>query len=295
MKKIIFLLLFFLRFNAFAQSYTPLLADQNEWQFTSCYFGCITDMYYTNGDTIVNGKTYQVLDGYHYINRNLLIREDVPEKKVYLTVTEPQYVEDILLYDFSLVEGDIMELRNPLTPFPANGGDFILDSIRTENDNDIDYKHFYFSPTETNTISSRNVKWIEGLGSLSLINAASGDPNISAVGELSCMFKDYEQFYSNLDSISGCNPLNLSVSEIIDSYPEIELFSQSERNRFLLTHADYVKDVAVFAINGVLQKEIPSQSYNELPLDLSELGTGIYILKVNLQNRKTETFKVVVE
>jgi hypothetical protein len=160
---------------------------------------------------------------------------------------------------------------------------------------DIDYKNFYFSPTETNTISSRNVKWIEGLGSLSLINAASGDPNISAVGELSCMFKDYEQFYSNLDSISGCNPLNLSVSEIIDSYPEIELFSQSERNRFLLTHADYVKDVAVFAINGVLQKEIPSQSYNELPLDLSELGTGIYILKVNLQNRKTETFKVVVE
>ena len=40
-----------------SQQYEPLLNGFNEWHFTNCYFGCLTDTYFTNGDTIVNNKT----------------------------------------------------------------------------------------------------------------------------------------------------------------------------------------------------------------------------------------------
>ena len=72
-----------------SQNYTPLLNTFNEWQFTTCYTGCLTDIYYTDGDTTVNGKTYKILDGFHYISRTFLIREDVPNKKVYLLLDNP--------------------------------------------------------------------------------------------------------------------------------------------------------------------------------------------------------------
>lgn len=282
--------------GATAQDYTPLLDELNEWQFTSCYFGCGTDIYYTDGDTIVNGKEYKILDGYHYINRNVLIREDVNEKKVFLTITQPQYAEDILLYDFSLEEGDSINMKNPLTPFPANAGYFMLDSIRLQqNENGNNNKYFYFTPTPNNSTYIESAKWIEGIGSISLINAPGGEPDINQVGELSCAFKNTELFYSNLDSISSCDPLLLNIDEIINSPIEIELLPQPERNHFLLTNATDVREVLVYGVNGMLYKNILSHNQTEFKLDLSDLETGIFILKLSLHHRKAETFKVVVK
>src|SRR5690606_14334328 len=210
---------FFSGIFLFAQSYVPLIDQLNEWQFTTCNFGCITDVYFTDGDTVVNGKTYKVLDGYHYINRNLLLRENTAEKKVYLTITEPQYIEDVLLYDFSLEVGDTIEMLNPITPFPPNGGYFLLDSIKLLPLADGNpYRHFYFSPTPSNSISVHNAIWVEGVGSLSLINAPGGHPNINEVGHLSCSFNNMELRYSNLDSINACVPAYLSVNDYINDF-----------------------------------------------------------------------------
>lgn len=283
-------------FGLFGQNYTPLLDQLNEWQFTTCHFGCITDVYHTDGDTIVNGKTYKILDGYHYIERNVLVREDIAQQKVFVTITAPQFIEDLLLYDFSLMEGDSIEMRNPMSPFPFNGGYFILDSIRLLPLVDGNhYRHYYFSPTSSNTTSTQNAQWIEGVGSLSLVNAPGGHPDINQAGHLSCAFKNAEIFYSNLDSIEACEPLHLSISHVINSLKEIELFSLTERNNFLLSNTVDVTGISVFGLTGKLYKTIPSNTQNEIKLDLSDLNPGIFILKVDQHNYKQRTFKVIVK
>ena len=214
-KKITRFCLFLSCFTLLGQAYVPLLDTQNEWHFTSCYEGCITDVYYTSGDTLVNNKTHKILDGYHYISRTFLLHENVEEKKVSLTRISPNRIDEYLLYDFGLEEGDTFEMKNPITPFPEEGGLFILDSIR----NTIIWpgttrKHFYFSPHETNLISTQNVIWVEGVGSLSMINAPGGHPDINEVGLLNCFFKNAELFYSNLTpEVTVCEPTILSLSE----------------------------------------------------------------------------------
>lgn len=295
MKTITSLLALFSGIFLFAQSYVPLIDQLNEWQFTTCNFGCITDVYFTDGDTVVNGKNYKILDGYHYINRNLLLRENTTEKKVYLTITEPQYIEDVLLYDFSMEVGDSIEMLNPITPFPPNGGYFLLDSIKLLPLADGNpYQHFYFSPTPANTISSQNAVWVEGVGSLSIINAPGGHPDINEVGHLSCSFLNMELRYSNLDSINACEPVQLSLNEFLNDL-EIQLFAQGEKNRFLIVPAEKITEVAVFNISGKKLKTLSFFNQNQIPLDLTEFKPGIYILKVSLTNYSTRTFKVIIK
>ena len=296
MRLLTFLLAFFSGTGLFAQTYEPMLDQINEWQFTTCNFGCITDIYFTDGDTLVNNKTYKILDGYHFINRNLLLRENNNEKKVYITILEPQFAEDLLLYDFSLEVGDSIEMLNPITPFPTNGGYFLLDSIQLiplANGNP--YRHFYFSPSPSNTISSQNAIWVEGVGSLSIINAPGGYPDINAVGHLSCSFKNTELFYSNLDSINACEPAILGISEMINYLREVQLFSQTEKNHFLLTNALDVNQVSVFGLTGKLFKTVVTNNQREVKLDLSTLHPGIFILKIKQHKFKQKTFKVVVK
>ncbi len=80
-KNIIYSICFLLVCNVGqAQNYKPLLDNFNEWHFTICDFGCLTDIYYTDGDTVVNNVSYRILDGFHYISRTFLIREDIPAK-----------------------------------------------------------------------------------------------------------------------------------------------------------------------------------------------------------------------
>lgn len=280
-------------FTLNAQTYTPLLNDLNEWHFTSCYYGCITDVYYTDGDTLVNDKNYKILDGYHYINRNLLLREDTDEKKVFLTLMQPQYEEDILLYDFSLVEGDSISMRNPLTPFPNYGGYFTLDSIRSlPQDNGIENKHFYFSPSQSNTTYINKVEWIEGIGSTSMINAPGGEPDFNSVGKLSCAFKDIALHYSDLTSVDYCLPINLSVYEV--DLPKIELYARPETNQFTLTNTSNVFKIEVYSINAKRLINNRYKNQNQITLDLNALNSGLYIVKAFLDNNTNINFKVVV-
>lgn len=283
-------------FTASSQSYTPLLDNLNEWQFTSCFSGCVTDVYFTDGDTLVNNKTYKILDGYHYINRNLLLRENSSEKKVYLTILEPQYTEDLLLYDFSLEVGETIEMLNPITPFPANGGFYILDSIiNLPLADGNEYRHFYFSPTPSNTISNTNAIWVEGMGSLSMINAPGGEPDVNNVGKVSCFFKNTELFYSNLDSIDVCEPVHLNLNFFLRDDFKIKLITEPKTNHFSLAYAENVTNLTLFDLNGKELQTIPAQNQSIIYLDLSTLKSGLYILKAATTSNKPKTFKIVIQ
>ena len=62
-----------------------MLDHNSEWQLTVCNNGCITDIYFTDGDTSYNNYSYKILNGYHYISRTFWLRENIQTEKVYLS------------------------------------------------------------------------------------------------------------------------------------------------------------------------------------------------------------------
>lgn len=278
-----------------AQDYTPLLDDWNEWHFTTCYFGCLTDVYHTDGDTVVDGLNYKILDGFHYISRTFLLREDVAERKVYMTKVNPGGTnQSYLLYDFTLDEGDSLEMFNPISPFPPEPGYYTVDSIRLRPLVDgNDYRHFYFSPSQSNTTSDNNCIWVEGVGSLSLINAPAGTPDINVVGQLSCFFKNAELFYSDLDSIDSCDPL-FNIYDITRPLNSVIIKSIEGHGKFEASGCESITEIEVFDLSGkrLFQQNVALGTMN-IALDLSSFQSGMYFAIFKNQKGKSRSFKLI--
>lgn len=274
-----------------SQNYTPLLDQRNEWQVTYCYFGCNTDFYYTDGDTIVDDKSYKILDGYHYISRTLLIREDVDQQKVYIKRLPS---EERLIYDFKLEEGDSMEMYNVLSPFPDHAGYFKVDSIRHLPlvDGEL-YKHFFLSPSPSNTISTNTATWVEGIGSLSLINSPTGEADINIFGKLSCAFKNNMLFYENLDSIKSCES-RLKIKEpIIHNWPKLVYDKLSKT--YQLKRMTNLSTLATY--DGLGRKySIPiKMDFEKITIETSNLPKGIYYLQTILTDQRRKTYKILIK
>jgi hypothetical protein len=260
------------------------------------FFGCITDRFYTNGDTVVDGIDYKVLDGFHFISRSFLLREEVASKKVYLNFVG-QNGGEYLLYNFALNVGDSFDMKNPISPFPEDAGYYQVDSIipRILADGN-DYRHFYLSPVPTNTISNTNAVWVEGAGSLSLLNAPGGFPDINGVGHLSCSFKNGESFYTNLDSIDTCAPLIvLNLNDFDNPLSNVNVNTFIANNICTLTNTRSVKYIDIYDLHGRRVMDAVNTENEEISLDFSSFLSGVYIIALNTKQFKKRTFKVVVD
>jgi hypothetical protein len=126
MKKNLLIFLLFTFFNAFSQTYTPLLQEGNKWWFYYREGYCdICNAQYRSGYIFINGETVIDNVAYKKIYSNIyydcpymgnctyptnpdvfecLMREDIITKKVYFldTITNTEK----LLYDFSAQTGD---------------------------------------------------------------------------------------------------------------------------------------------------------------------------------------------
>lgn len=269
-----------------------MLNHESEWHLTSCYSGCLNDVYYTDGDTVFNGDTYKVLNGYHYISRTFWLREDVQNKKIFLSTELGNDRNEDLLYDFSLEVGDSININNPLSPFPSSPGYFTLDSIISRELLDgSDYRFFYLSPNATSS-STENPVWIEGIGSLSLINAPGGTPDVNEVGKISCVFNDDELIYSQLDSILSCLPVHVSVSEEETKHALVKVYPTNCNDiLFVSSFEEEIKSIEIFDLNGtkVFQLKTTDKQFNKL--DISRLMRGLFIVRVNLASGN-QTFKI---
>ncbi|WP_157809519.1 T9SS type A sorting domain-containing protein [Ulvibacter sp. MAR_2010_11] len=280
MKKLVVVFLLLSTIPIVAQDYKPLLDYYNEWHLRYCFVDCSTDIYYTNGDTIVDNTSYKILDGYHYISRTFLLREEVAEQKVYLRLVPPGGDSEYLLYDFSLKVGDSMDMKNPLTPFPENAGYYRLDSIipRPLVDGN-DYRHYYFSPTPSNPAGTNNAIWVEGAGSLSLINAPSGDPSVNSVGRLGCMYKSSIPFYTDFDIMDTCEPtIVLNVDDIENPFTNVKLISNLTTGTYQIINTENVSIIKVYDIIGKEHAALTNRGNNSVTLDLSHYKSGIYLV-----------------
>lgn len=293
MRKSLFIFSILLTVPIIAQNYKPLLDNQNEWQVTNCYHGCLTDIYYTDGDTLVGGKTYKILDGFHYISRTFLLREDVASKKVYLNLVQKSGNSEYLLYDFSLNVGDSIDIKNPISPFPQDAGFYKMDSIVSQPLVDGNsYRHFYLSPTASNTINSTPAVWIEGVGSLSLINAPGGFPDINAAGALTCFFKNGQLFYSIKDNCES-----LGIGNELAKYPlkNITLNTLINDGECKMNNTQNIGSIAIFDLSGRKLSERKTNGENPLNLDFSNVSSGIYLIIAQSVGFEKKVFRVLVQ
>lgn len=281
MKVFIFIILTTLSFKLHAQTYTPLLDQHNEWHLTTCFGGCITDIYHAMDDTTANGYTYKILDGFHYISRTFLLRENTNEKKVYLAIVEPTKINEYLLYDFSLNEGDSIEMKNPTSPFPASGGYYYVDSIRLHTLVDgNDYKHLYFSPSPFNLSSNESPVWVEGVGSLSMINAPGGTPSYTGAGEVSCFFKYGELFYQNLDSVNECSTELLDV-ENTNKKVKLKIKTIAPFKKYELNAPYTIESFSIHNSQGQLIDQYSGINKSKTAIDLSAFPSGMYFIRLS--------------
>lgn len=290
----LFVYSFFFNSKLFSQAYFPILNNYSEWHVTNCFSGCATDKYYTVGDTILNGLHYTFLDKFHY-NKNFVLREDTNERKVYLRLlAEPITAKEYLLYDFSLQVNDTMFISNPGSPFPKYAGNFTVDSIKLKPLLNSTRKFFYLHSLDTAASMTQNTIWVEGVGSLCLINTPGAPPSINGAGKLSCYFHNGIQEYQNLDSISNCiSVYPLSINEITTN-SHIEISQNFGTSSVLIHFQNQVSEnwIYLYDITGKLIFKLHSFE-NKIELPLSNYSKGLFLLKIENDQFQQRTYKIV--
>lgn len=278
-----------------SQSYIKLINNYSEWHVTTCNSGCLTDKYYTIGDTLINNLHYSFLDLYHY-NKNFVIREDTLSRKVYMRLlSQPPNAKDYLLYDFSLQVSDTTSIQNPGSPYPLLAGEFILDSIISKPLLTQNHRYFYFHALDTLMANTKNTIWVEGIGSLCLINTPGAMPQINGVGQLSCFFSNGVQRFQDLDSIANCSmiyPLGLKDYSTNPSFKILQNFE----TKTIVVQSDLSVvpfSVALYDIDGaqkLREENILSGSHE---ISLKDFSEGFLILKITDQYGRSSSYKIV--
>lgn len=290
--KIAFLLV--INCSVFSQSYRPIIDGKSkEWQVTSCFFGCITDAYNIVGDTNINGKDYTFLDRYHY-SKNFFLREDSTNRKVYLKLRDTvSYPSEYLLYDFSLQVGDTFHVYNPLSPYPNDGGNYVLDSIIKRVLISDSSRYFYLHAVDSTVSNATHSIWVEGVGSLSLINTPGAPPNINGIGQLSCFFSDYQLTLQNLDSITQCVPQIASIHTMEKVELNVETMIQGDRIR-IFNKEDENLEINMIDYLGRTIAKLRLKPNQKGDMDLSHIKNKAIVIQYHTKTKlKVKTYFVL--
>jgi hypothetical protein len=276
-----------------SQAYTPMLTTYAEWHVTNCYFGCLTDKYYTVGDTVINTFHYKFLDLYHY-NKNFVIREDTNTRKIYMRLLfDPMPAKEYLLYDFSLHVNDTTSIQNPGSPYPKYAGSFVVDSIKLKPLVNKSYRFFYLHALDSITSNTKTTIWVEGIGSLCLINTPGAMPQINGIGQLTCYFNNGTNEYSNLDSITDCTPVHpLGIKEINEPTNYLVTQNFDSKNISIIFKKEDIYKIQIYSIDGKLLFYKENSDSNHLEINIEPFTKGLLFLKIENENGFYSTYKL---
>jgi len=165
------------------QEYQPLLGETNEWNVvTEVHEGVETYSFFANRDTVIGSKLYKILEEYDYSRYNYIthqwqyfdtlihgfLREDTLSKIVYIrpNIEFTDIDQEFIYLDFSLNNGDVIELININWSGVDSIGQFNVDSIITIY-TIAGYRKAIFLSGDNNQAYPPYPTWVEGVGSLS--------------------------------------------------------------------------------------------------------------------------------
>jgi hypothetical protein len=299
MKKLL-LIFTFIGLTSFANAQTSVyhpMPDSNavwceNYSYTDGYGYCdMTYAQFINGDSTIGGITYHKLyrtgyaiatggGGNYYNQFTGLFRQDISNKKVYTY----QYNADTLLYDFNL------SLHDTLSPTVLNNQiiNYVcyIDSILVDNN----YRKRFWLSTNGD---SAYVALIEGEGSTFGLMIAKLFPPFEAVGTLN----GFSDTVHNNHATAFCD-INIGIQEIVQIallkiYPNPATDILTIEAPCLAGRQAQRATIEILNIQGqtILQKELRQ---GKTDIDINELAKGIYILRLN-SNDKTSVKKIVKE
>jgi len=300
MKHLFTLFLISISIQSFSQE-IDYFADNPEWrQTTVCAvpYPCVqTDqyVYYVNGDTTISDTVYKKIFRREVFNQNwmapppaiecgasgtndyfyLLMLQD--GLQMYIRTIETEML--ILLYDFDLNVGDAL----PMT-FNNYTSDILIDSIDSLLVGDVYRKRFHFQGLWATFI-------IEGIGSDKGLFEPMGD--IFECGHnLDCFALDETVYYPELNA--DCE-LNVSVKEVFSDFnlsyypnPVIDMLNFSVSDKFNIKQIELLS-----ALGQNCEFEWQQNLQGNYSIDMNSLSSGLYFVKLWIENGQTISFKVL--
>ncbi|MFK8044639.1 MAG: T9SS type A sorting domain-containing protein, partial [Crocinitomicaceae bacterium] len=182
---------------------------------------------------------------------------------------------------------------------PDSAGYFIVDSIipTVQIDGDT-YNHFYLTALDSAKSVTGRAEWIEGIGSLNLINTPGAYGDVNNWGALSCFFNNQTLHYSKLDSIAGCIQVypNLSIDEGLTATESVNIFPNPASTVLHFdTFGQEIDGISVFDMFGRKLLIVSIEDISENKIDISSLPQGSFLVQfLSVDGSKTAR-KLIVE
>ena len=286
MKQVIFsfiLLTVFL--STRGQEYVPLIDTSRIWNVAELFphGGGALNYEYLFGDTVTIGNTL-----YFEVKVNSEVfgymREDTLSRRVYYRSIWDD--ESALLYDFSLEEGDTIQLYgdpgHKYTVLQVDSVELLNGDVR---------KRWIFSLEFYHT----NAVWIEGIGNTTICLLNSGDLDYCTVETVTlCVHENEELVYMN-DTFDTCylDWVNVSEtdSETIRVFPNPATGQTSLSIPNVSSHKN--PTLHIFNSYGQTVKVISIQE-KQTQIDLTDLPADIYIYRFTEGRDQLKTGKIIL-
>lgn len=279
----VLVLLFTVTFVSVAQDYRPMVIEGATWHYRAFGEGYpLTADYFISGDTIHNGVAYKLL----YVDGALgaFIREDVDEKRVYISGYEDAFIhfplvsldsiysysvnDEILLCDFNYSLGD------PVVNYTF--GEQRTDTVLYVSEMEIFGEDLKVWSLYGDTIhGDGEVSFVEGVGGLQVF-----------VGNLVGYFVGGGTYLAEY-CISNNGDCFSNTSEVEHTVPL--LFPNPTTGEVYLEHANEVEKYLIFDVRGALL----DQGVEASAINLGKFPTGSYTVRLQLIDGSTHQVQVL--
>lgn len=259
------------------QTYEALLVNPS-WNLGIANFGGQTDVVINQGtDVTVGTTTYKKFHDSYY-NTDVYLREDVAARKVYKLVNNTEE----MLYDFSLVQGDVITLSNGNT-YTVNVSEVnVLGGTRKR----ITLQHQFF----------QGETWIEGVGSnrhpFVRTFQLPSDPHIYVTCSAQNGQNIYNHGIANGGTPTDCQML-LSTGQHEQAQASVYPNPFSSVLSLDLSQEVQNASVDIFDLQGKLVKRTHATG-RLITVNRDGLSPGLYLLKVTETHHVVLTTKIVV-
>ncbi|MDR0834161.1 MAG: T9SS type A sorting domain-containing protein [Candidatus Symbiothrix sp.] len=312
MKKIIFITLFFLfaNYNVYSQDVFPL--ENAKWKELLHLDSDSDDplppdkyiSYSLQGDTIIDvvkrSKLYyspdieyddSVLIGFIHIDAEKVFfraNTEIELSEYNLMLKDKTPNKDLLLYDFSLDEKDLLSYK-----YSGFGGTYTLSEIDLVSLGEKERRQFVFSLDRQPAVK---IYWIEGLGSThSLFDPIIKIPTEGWRSSLICFSQNDEVLWLSPNWID-CHTSKLPQWNGFDKIEGFEggsIYYVAESR--LIVSSLPMQQIQIYNLNGILLQNIPLNGELHYSLSNHSLISGIYTATIRLQTGVVKTEKIIVK
>jgi hypothetical protein len=288
-KIILFLNLVLFGMSGLSQKYEPFISDKRQWKYVQEYYLTenssqpiyIVTIGYFNEDTLIENSLYK-----KYYHKSIIFdttntvafffTEDTINQKVF--VRDPLFNKTVLLYDFSISEGD------SFNRYIINNTYMRLKVIKVDT-------FFSFNKSLKRILFNDSTTWIEGIGDIT-------STRIPSYGQLICV-KDNESVlylnenYNNCDTIFPQGPYDI-VSEIMLNENICIFPNPIDRASILeVRNSSTTSKIELYNNIGILVKS--EYFVNKYPIGEINLPKGIFIYRVINHNSIIGSGKILIK